>query len=468
MRHEMGRRVVALERAFATASEELRVRSLPHVERAVNGFFAGGFTGVSLELDAARRVLEGVKEDPAGRLAFGDALVLVPERRLVALGTERLAFVVDRLYGDLEAPAGATFDVRGVRRDGGEERDLEEGRSAAGERTWPWRADTTIAELGAGDHHLTLRAWHGAVPLAEVDVALSVVPDLDARLAKLEAAVGDRKALARTVAAHTAHHLFELLADLAKGETPEVDLAANALLAEAETLAFGDDAARAALLASPGDRYVALPLARGTSIGRLFVPEGLAPDADVPIVFALHGAGGSENMFFASYGAGLAVDLARERGWILFAPRVGAFGYTLDTTLETLDALLPIDRERVFVVGHSMGAAATVGAVAKSPALVRAYAALGGGGRPNAALVDVPAFVAAGASDFGKRGADALAAALRTLGATVDARTYADTEHLLIVQRALPDVFAFFDAHVADDAAPSEAPGVGAGAGAGD
>jgi predicted esterase len=454
-RHELGRRLAAMERSFGAADEARRERALPNVERAVGAFFRGGFEEVAREVDAARRLLAAseVGDDTSGRRAFGDALVLVPERRLVALGTERLACDLVLLYGDGTAPQGATFDVRGARRVGEAFEPLDEGRDIAVQPTLPWRADVAIAALGVGDHAVALSAWHGAVPLARVDVGVSVVADLDARLARLDAAVGTRSKLERTAAAFTAHHLHGLLADLAAGAVPEVDLHAHALLTEAETLAFGEPAARAALLGAPGDRYLALPLERGTAVGRVFVPEGLAPGVDVPIVFALHGAGGSENMFFASYGAGLAVELARERGWILFAPRVGPLGYTLDGVLAALDELLPIDRGNVFLVGHSMGAAGTVDAVGKAPGLVRAYAALGGGGRASAALAGVPAFVAAGASDFGKGGADALAARLRSLGAAVDARTYPRTEHLLIVQRALPDVFAFFDAQRRDAAA---------------
>lgn len=465
-RHELGRRLAAMERAFGAADEELRVAALPHVERAVTAFFGGGFDRASAAIDEARRVLVPLAiDDETARLgleaqrAFGDRLALVPTRRVVAEGAASVGLDVLALYGDATIPEGVTWRVS-ARVSGVEG---AEATAFGGDATLPARDELATLSLPAGDHVLQFAVFERDRPLRSTDVAFSVVADLDARLAKLEASVGDKKSIERTVAAHTAHHLFELLEELAGGDVPEVDLAANALLTQAETLAFGDEAARSGLLAAPGDRYMALPLERGTAIGRLFVPEGIEPGRDVPLVLALHGAGGSENMFFATYGAGLAVDLARERGWILFAPRVGPLGYTLDGTLAALDALLPIDRDNVFVVGHSMGAAATVGAVAKSPALVRAYAALGGGGRASTALIEVPGFVAAGASDFGKRGADALAQGLRTLGASIDARTYADTEHLLIVQRALPDVFAFFDAHVRTNAAASEAPAAGSG-----
>ena len=46
---------------------------------------------------------------------------------------------------------------------------------------------------------------------------------------------------------------------------------------------------------------------------RVQIPAGAPTDA--PVVIALHGAGGSENMFFESYGAGAAPKEAKKRGW---------------------------------------------------------------------------------------------------------------------------------------------------------
>ena len=75
-----------------------------------------------------------------------------------------------------------------------------------------------------------------------------------------------------------------------------------------------------------------------------------------PLVIALHGAGGSENMFFDTYGAGKITALCAKRGWHLVSPRVsGRFPAQL---LESLSKVWNIDSSRVFIVGHSMGAAA--------------------------------------------------------------------------------------------------------------
>ena len=195
---------------------------------------------------------------------------------------------------------------------------------------------------------------------------------------------------------------------------------------------------------------------KGTQIVRLEVPDLSEGDASKkrPVLIALHGAGGSENMFFETYGAGRLVSLSRERGWIVVSPRQsmlgfggGGLGLDVRSILEVLETVLPIDRERVFLVGHSMGAAQAIAQVSKSPEEIRGVAALGGGGsvRDSAPLRRIPFWVGAGDRDFGKAGAKGLSQQLKRLGCEATYREYADVEHMVIVQAALDDVFAFFD-----------------------
>ena len=64
-------------------------------------------------------------------------------------------------------------------------------------------------------------------------------------------------------------------------------------------------------------------------------PRGAAKGKPLPLVIALHGAGGSENMFFDAYGNGKIVDLCRKRGWLLVAPRLSFFG--LGMPVDSID-----------------------------------------------------------------------------------------------------------------------------------
>jgi pimeloyl-ACP methyl ester carboxylesterase len=115
--------------------------------------------------------------------------------------------------------------------------------------------------------------------------------------------------------------------------------------------------------------------------------------------------------------------------------------------LTALEAQFPIDRSNVMLIGHSMGAGQVIRQASQQPELFRAAAALGGGsGVRNAdRLGSIAWFSGAGALDFGKSGAAALARSLKSASIPVIYKEYADVEHMIIVQAALDDVFAFLD-----------------------
>jgi predicted esterase len=183
---------------------------------------------------------------------------------------------------------------------------------------------------------------------------------------------------------------------------------------------------------------------------RLFVPEKLDPKKQVPLVVALHGIGGSENLFFEGYGDGQIVKLCKERGWLLVAPRCPLFGTPpVAEIVEQLSKRYPVDAKRVFLVGHSMGAAQSVELVQKYPKLFAGVALLGGGGRVTdaKAFAELPTFLGIGTKDqlaFGM--AKDLNKTLTTAKAgKLLYKEYEDLEHLVIVREALPDAFKMFN-----------------------
>jgi predicted peptidase len=170
----------------------------------------------------------------------------------------------------------------------------------------------------------------------------------------------------------------------------------------------------------------------------------------LPLVIALHGAGGSENMFFETYGAGAIAKLCEQRGWLLVSPRgTGMKPERVAELIDAMDKLYPVDRARVFVVGHSMGGGQTAAAANLTPEKFAAVAVLGGGGAVRNTTDDfkkLPFFIGIGTEDFALRGAKTLNEGLQKAEVkTINYREYADIEHLTIVQVALRDVFAFFD-----------------------
>jgi pimeloyl-ACP methyl ester carboxylesterase len=113
-----------------------------------------------------------------------------------------------------------------------------------------------------------------------------------------------------------------------------------------------------------------------------------------------------------------------------------------------LKRLYPIDPARLFLVGHSMGAAQAVAAAGHEPRRFAGVAALGGGGgvRISEALRGVRFFMGIGESDLALGGARTLRDRLQKAGVrTVVYKEYPGVEHLLVVQVALDDVFAFLD-----------------------
>jgi predicted esterase len=119
----------------------------------------------------------------------------------------------------------------------------------------------------------------------------------------------------------------------------------------------------------------------------------------------------------------------------------------VEEIVEALAARYPVDPKRVYLVGHSMGAAAAVATAARAPGRYAAVTALGGGGRvgkPRDELASVRFFVGVGTEDFALRGARSLREALEAAGvASVTYREYEGIEHLAVVQAALADVFAW-------------------------
>ena len=191
----------------------------------------------------------------------------------------------------------------------------------------------------------------------------------------------------------------------------------------------------------------------GVVPARLFVPEPAAGDKTAkprPLVIALAGAGASANMWFDSYGAGAIVDACRKRGWICVARASAGFDpvTNVDAMMRSIAKRWPVDANRVYLVGHSMGAMKACATAARMPAKFRAVVALGGGGTTGRGEVfrKIAFYVAPGDRDFALAGARALARALERLEQPeIRYRVFEACEHFGIVQVALPNAFRWLD-----------------------
>lgn len=115
-----------------------------------------------------------------------------------------------------------------------------------------------------------------------------------------------------------------------------------------------------------GDCWRVIPLGpdgSGVEVpARVYAPRAAANNEPMPLVIALHGAGGDENMFLEGYGVGTIRRLADQHGFVLVSPLNGltsSGGEFFDRILDAIGQDYAIDPKRVYVVGHSMGGAVT-------------------------------------------------------------------------------------------------------------
>jgi predicted esterase len=109
-----------------------------------------------------------------------------------------------------------------------------------------------------------------------------------------------------------------------------------------------------------------------------YVPSGEGP---FPVVVAFHGAGGDECMFFEGYGRGELQRLAERERFIAICPATVPFAASpnlLDALVAELAAELPIDRDRVYLLGHSLGAVTAGRLAALKPKSMRGAALIAG------------------------------------------------------------------------------------------
>ena len=445
-RHELGLRLRAFERELAQVTEPAaRKAAFAQLQRAVQAFFGLDTRTVARSIEAATWALRQREPSPGERWAR--SLQLVPAARLVATGDGTLVASLQRAYGTNDdgeggdAPAGARFEVRLH----GEERVL----AAAAIAELPVPVSMTLRGLPAGDHELRWRVLAGDAVLCEREQGLSLADDLAARLDRLDAVAAAPLLAGRTdVEGRTLPALLRMLRGMTKARAEETILPGARLLQEAEALAALPSDRRYYDRSRSGHFWLRVPIGGDVAALRLVVPDDLPEGGRVPLVLALHGAGGSENLFCDGYGNGEIVRQCAARKWLLAAPRVGlGGGVDLPALAAVLGARYPVDAERVFVVGHSMGAMAACAQVMRAPGAFAAAAMLGGGGavQRGDGLAKIPFFVGAGTADFGRGGALQLRRQLEGVGATVEFHDYLDVEHLAVVQVALPDVFAFFD-----------------------
>jgi len=440
-RYQLGKQVIGFETAFQQNMSELESRRavLPSLEKAVQAFFGMSFANAEKSIDEA-----WLKLLPEEQQA--EASSLIPLR----LHVDRHWY--DTETAEFEIELTAAYDAKSVLsmpvkvqvelldRDG--KPTASETKSIS---QFPCKEKVSIEDLAEGDWGVAVTVEREKVSWKLPTQIISRSKSLETRFVKVKADFEQQKTKQSTTYQRSIQLMLNLLRDLKNGRSLETDYPAHQILQSVENwIQEAKTLPRLEQAYLPGQFWFELDGKKSSTVVRVSIPKTAADK--MPVLFAFHGAGGSENMFFDAYGAGEIVSLSQQAGYVLVCPRQPLLGGVLSVAemLEQLSQLVSIDTKRVAVLGHSMGAAQTIAQVERGQeGMVRGAVILGGGrGISKRELwKSLPVFAGAGDRDFGKRGVQQFASSCRKEGGVVREEIYEAVEHLGIVQVALPDVF---------------------------
>jgi poly(3-hydroxybutyrate) depolymerase len=272
-------------------------------------------------------------------------------------------------------------------------------------------ARITVPEKPAGDYTIQVRLSPGpAGPGSPFVKPLSVhIEPLAADAVRLR----DRleKLTKKDAAGNTAEYALALYTLADRGEVNphrykfhDEFAAANALLDSLET---GHDP----FAGRHGDLRKAYRSAVDQTLQpyRLFIPAAYEGTKPAPLVVALHGMGGDENAMFDSYANGALKREADRLGFLVVCPkgRDSASMYRGSAEQDVLDVLAEvrrdykIDANRIYLMGHSMGAYGTWSTAMDHPDLFAALGPISGGGDVNGMVKirQIPQYVVHGDDD---------------------------------------------------------------------
>lgn len=334
-------------------------------------------------------------------------------------------------------------------------------------RESPLALDLDVRQAADGPYELVVDVLLDGRAIGRVAMRMAVQRGLDARVAGLEAAA----AAAPAAIVADIRYPLDFMRKVNRGlvEMGTFDLGRE--LGAAEDVARSAAGGRNPFAGRTGDfeRHYLLAGAGEIMPYRVYVPKAYRVGTPTPLVIALHGLGQTEDSFFDSYQR-LAPKLAEQYGFLLAAPlgyRVDGFygsrlmaggdpaaarraEYSEQDVLQVLDRMkadYAVDPDRVYLLGHSMGAIGTWALAARHPDLWAALVPFSGVGAPAsvARMKHIPEFVVHGDNDatVNVNGSRAMVAEMRKLGVDVTYIEVPGGSHTDVVVPNLPKAFEF-------------------------
>jgi len=337
-------------------------------------------------------------------------------------------------------------------------------------RESPFQMEFDIRDVPDGRYVLAVDVMDSARMLGSTSLNLVVRKGLDETVRTLETAA------ARAPASLKAELLFPVdrMRKVNRGELELRTWDSAKDFATADSMRTAVAKKKDPFAGRTGDmkRHYMLDSAREVMPYRLYVPRAYSTKTPMPLIVALHGLGSTEDTFFDAYGKKLP-ELAEQHGYIVVSPlgfRVdGGYGSGVATppsdpvarrasdmseldvmqTLAQVRAMYNIDPDRIYLMGHSMGAIGTWKVAAKYPIMWAAIGLFAGQGAPSTMplIKHIPAFVVHGDADptVNVRGSRTMVEAMKTQNVDYVYIEVPGGNHSNVVEPNFAGMMKFFD-----------------------
>ena len=338
-------------------------------------------------------------------------------------------------------------------------------------RESPFAMEFDLRDVADGRYTVVVEVTDSARALGSATLGVVVRKGIDETVSKLESAATRAPATLRAEILYPVDRMRNVNRGKLELRTWDVDKDFAATDSVMSAVQKGKDP----FAKRTGDmkRHYTLDAANEVMPYRLYVPSKYVASKSMPLIVALHGLGATEDSFFDAYGKRLP-ELAEQNGYILVAPlgyRVdGGYGWGVATppsdavarrsselsemdvmqVLAEVRKLYTVDPNRIYLMGHSMGAIGTWKVAAKYPDIWAAIGAFSGQGAPATVerMKHIPAFVAHGDNDptVHVRGSRTMVEAMKALNVDVTYIEVPGGNHTNMVEPNLPAMVQFFNA----------------------